>query len=241
MVKLKSRRIISVLIIILLLSACLLVACGNPIPREVEKIAIINGSFKDTYNLDEVVSLKDAKIRVTYTDGTGENIPITQDMISGLSTAICTNSATLTVTYKEKTATFVYKVVSDRNIESAVRLKAEWVEGETNYISVKASGVANSNLAAVSFTCTANNALTLNNATLTLSSKWALQYSAIDARNVRVVIYSKTGYDTLNTDGEICKINAVKGMGNAEVYLQSASFSNGERDFTIPPASLEIK
>jgi hypothetical protein len=39
MVKLKAKRIISVLIVVLLLSLCVLVACNNPISREVEKIA----------------------------------------------------------------------------------------------------------------------------------------------------------------------------------------------------------
>ena len=237
----KSRVIISTLIIALLLSVCVLTACSNPIGREVEKIAIINGSFKETYNLDEEVDLKNAKIRVTYTDGTGENIAITKDMISGLSTAICTNSATLTVTYKEKTATFIYKVVSDRNIETAVRLNASWISEDNEYVSVTASGVLDANVSAIAFTLTANEAVSFTSATLALSSKWGIQYSLINSRNVTVVIYAKNGYDTLSVDGEICRINAVKGMGNATIYLQSASFSNGEKDFIIPPTGIEVK
>ena len=237
----KSRVIISTLIIALLLSVCVLTACSNPIGREVEKIAIINGSFKETYNLDEEVDLKNAKIRVTYTDGTGENIAITKDMISGLSTAICTNSATLTVTYKEKTATFIYKVVSDRNIETAVRLNASWISEDNEYVSVTASGVVDAGVSAMAFTLTANEAVSFTSATLALSSKWGIQYSLINSRNVTVVIYAKNGYDTLSVDGEICRINAVKGMGNATIYLQSASFSNGEKDFIIPPTGIEVK
>ena len=241
MAKLKTKAIISVLIIVLLLSVCVLVACSNPIGREVEKIAIINGSFKDTYYLDEEVDLKNAKIRVTYTDGTGENIPITKDMISGLSTAICTNSATLTVTYKERTATFIYKVVSDRNIETAVRLNASWVSGDSECVVVTASGVVDAGVSAMAFTLTANEAVNFSSVTLSLSNKWGIQYSVINSRNVSVVIYAKNGYDTLSADGEICRINAVKGMGNATIYLQSASFSNGEKDYIIPPTGIEVK
>ena len=79
--------------------------------RKVESIEIIEEPIKTTYiqNYEEL-DVTGGKIRLTYNDGTTEEIDMTKEMASGFDNTIV-GPQTLTVTYEGKTATFEVTII----------------------------------------------------------------------------------------------------------------------------------
>ena len=77
----------------LVMALTALVACAQTEEKTVTKIEIVDGSFKESYVLDEIADLSGARIFVTYADGSTQFVPITPDMVSGLNTVNTTGTS----------------------------------------------------------------------------------------------------------------------------------------------------
>ncbi|MCQ2252428.1 MAG: glycoside hydrolase family 9 protein [Bacteroidales bacterium] len=71
---------------------------------------------KTTYMKGDALDVTGGTIKVTYSDNTTKLIAITKDMVKGFSSQAKNNNMTLTVTYEEKTTTYIVKIVELESI-----------------------------------------------------------------------------------------------------------------------------
>ena len=102
----------------------------NVLERKVKSIEIIEEPIKTTYiqNYEEL-DVTGGKIRLTYNDGTTEEIDMTVEMISGFNNTIL-GPQTLTVTYEGNTATFEVTIIE----KELVRIEIAQQPNKTIYI-----------------------------------------------------------------------------------------------------------
>ena len=98
--------------------------------RKVESIEIIEEPIKTTYiqNYEEL-DITGGKIRLTYNDGTTEEIDMIPEMVTGFDNAIL-GPQTLTVTYERQTVTFEVTIVE----KELVRIEIAQQPNKTTYI-----------------------------------------------------------------------------------------------------------
>lgn len=112
------RKIFNIFIIPVILVCALILTTGcsladffkpqNPGNKEISRIELTK-NIKTAYLLDDLIDLKDAKLRIVYNDETTNEIEITATMLSGFNTETIGNK-TLTITYAQKTTTVPYTV-----------------------------------------------------------------------------------------------------------------------------------
>ncbi len=234
-------KALALVFIIALLGVFLLSACKGE--KSVSSIRIVEGSFKESYLLDEKLTLTNAKIAVTYTDGSTENKPITADMVSGFDTSRTTTSAKLTVTYKGASVNFLYKVINSVSIDTSFRLALEVKEGTEHAgydVSVKASGAETvaEGIYCVRFTV-ASATVTLSNPKLAIKEGYGLHVEKLSVGSIVLVLYSLDGYTPLE-NGTILTLQSSKPISTGTLNIQNASMSNGISDFVLPATSITI-
>ncbi len=237
----KVIKVIALVFIITILCVFLLSACKGE--KTVSSIRIVEGSFKESYLLDERLTLTNAKIAVTYADGSTENKAITADMVSGFDTSKTTTSAKLTVTYKGASVNFLYKVINSVSIDTSFRLTLEVKEGTEHAgydVSVKATGAetVEEGIYCVRFTV-ASATVTLSNPKLAVKEGYALHVEKLSAGSMVFVLYSEDGHTPLE-NGVVVTLQATKPISTGTLNIQNASMSNGVSDFVLPATSLTI-
>ena len=90
-----------------------------PNTKTVEKITIKKQPKKTVYVTNEAIEAADGVLNVKYIDGTFEDVPMKDDMLSGYDIATA-GTQTVIVTYEDKTATFDILVKDETNIDSLV-------------------------------------------------------------------------------------------------------------------------
>lgn len=240
----KKRKLIIVATIVLVLTlAIFTTACGNR-EKNISSVAIADGSFKTVYALDEVPDYSSAILVVTYTDGSVANVNITADMVSGLSTARTVSGAKLTVTYKGKTSTFMYKVEGVVNVDTAVRIKLDATsDGGRNYVvSVKMTGVEQeeNGVYAVKFLLTGIDGINIGSVESALTEDYAVKVYTVSRSSVSVVIYSVSGYLCFDENAELIKVSVTKSASSGTLNAQSIYISDGTRDYVVPGATITI-
>lgn len=240
----KKRKLIIVLTLTLMLAlAVFATGCGSK-EKNVSSVAIADGSFKTVYALDEVPDYSSAILVVTYTDGSVANVSITADMVSGLSTARTVSGAKLTVTYKGKTSTFMYKVEGVVNVDTAVRIKLDATsDNDRNYVvSVKMSGAEQeeNGVYAVKFLLTAIDGINIGSVESALTEDYVVKIYAVSRNSVSVVIYSASGYLSFGENVELIKVAVTKSSNSGILNAQSIYISDGTRDYVVPGATITI-
>ncbi len=240
----KKRKLIIVATLALVLTlAIFMTACGSR-EKNVSSVAIADGSFKTVYALDEVPDYSSAILVVTYTDGSVANVNITADMVSGLSTARTVSGAKLTVTYKGKTSTFMYKVEGVVNVDTAVRIKlnATSDDGRNYVVGVKMTGVEQeeNGVYAVKFLLTGIDGINVGSVESALTEDYVVKVHTVSRSSVSVVIYSVSGYLSFAENVELIKVTVTKSANSGTLNAQSIYISDGTRDYVVPGATITI-
>ena len=239
----KNIGTIITVILLCLVFVCMLTACNKE--KAVSSIQIIQGSFKEIYALDEKLNLSASKILVTYTDGSTASISITEGMVSGFDTSTTTTGRTLSVTYKGKSANYIYKVQSSLSVETSFRFNIGVVENEskTGYdVDIKAdkASTVSGGVYALRFTLSTSGGIVLSEPTLKLTSAFKMEIYSVSVSSMVVVVYSESGYDCINDGDTILNVKATKPSSSGTISVQSGSISNGESDFVVPQSSYSI-
>lgn len=221
-----------------------LAACAQPSEKTVAKIEIVDGSFKESYVLDEKPDLTNSRILVTYADGSTKIVPITSDMISGLNTSVSAVNATLTVTYGGVSTQFNYRVISAEGVRTSFRLglSAEGT-GAQRTLTVAASGVqgVEKGVYAIAFDIAATGGVTVpGEISILYTGNWKFSVKRNSSTSLRVVLYSSGGAEALSGDCDLISLPATVSGASGTVSIQSASISDGTEDFTVPYSSLTL-
>ena len=236
----KILKSVIILVVACLIPVLLLTACAKE--KNVSSIQIVQGSFKEIYALDENLNLSHAKLLVTYTDGSTANVSITSAMVSGFDTSTTTTGRTLTVTYKGKSANFIYKVQNSVSVETAFRFNLGVAENEAKNgydVSIKAQNVGDG-IYALRFTLSTSGGIALIEPTLKLGSEFKMQIYSSSASSMVIVVYSASGYDSVPEGAEIFAVKATKPNEKGTINIQNASVSDGANDFIVPQAEYKI-
>lgn len=236
----KILKSVIILVVACLIPVLLLTACAKE--KNVSSIQIVQGSFKEIYALDENINLSHAKLLVTYTDGSTANVSITSAMVSGFDTSTTTTGRTLTVTYKGKSANFIYKVQNSVSVETAFRFNLGVAENEAKNgyeVSIKAQNVGDG-IYALRFTLSTSGGIALIEPTLKLGSEFKMQIYSSSASSMVIVVYSYSGYDSVPEGAEIFAVKATKPNEKGTINIQNASVSDGANDFIVPQAEYKI-
>lgn len=232
-----------VAIILLAVTALALVGCSGT-EKSVSSIAIAKGSFKEVYALDEVPDFTNAQIVVTYTDGSVANVPITAEMVSGLSTSVSVSGAKLTVTYKGITATFLYKVEGTVNVKTPVRIVATaTTENDLEYvITVKMKGIEQepNGVYAVGFTVASVGDISIGDMELVSETDCVIKTNRYSGGKMSVIIYSRNGYDSFVENGDVVRFTVTKTAKSGTVNIESISISDGTENKTVPGTTIKL-
>ncbi|MBO5775820.1 MAG: hypothetical protein J6R35_00435 [Clostridia bacterium] len=237
-----KRNKIVLFMIVVFLMVCAMVGCGNKKgdDKAVSSISIVAGSFKDSYELDEVPDFTNAKMIVNFKGGGSQTIAITPNMVTGLDTSTTTQARTLTVTYKGVTATFIYKVSGMITIDTSFRLGIAVSDADSELlITVKGSRASTlqNGVYAVAFTVSTTGGINLKDASLKISSGYLISVFKISDTALKVVLTSSTGYDALPDSCELVEIKATKPSSKGTINIQNATISDGELDYIVPSLS----
>ena len=230
-------KIAVILFVVSALSVCALSACNKE--KEVSSLQIVQGSFKESYALDEGLNLQNSKILVTYTDGSTANVAITEGMVSGFDTTKTTSGTTLTVSYNGKSVNFIYKVTNSIAIETSFRYGLE-VQQSTEHtgfdISIRAKNAdrVENGVYAMRFTISTTGGIVLSDLTLGLQEGFDMSVYSVSVNSAVIVIYSSDGYKPVPNDGIILKLKASKPGQLSTVTIQNASISDGQADYVVP-------
>lgn len=104
--------ILAVTILVALSAVLLLSACGGQDARLIS-VQVTRGTLKPTYTVGETVDLEGAYLTLTYSDGTTEEVELTQSMLSGEFNTRSEGSRTLIITYLDQSCKFSYTVIAD--------------------------------------------------------------------------------------------------------------------------------
>lgn len=237
----KMTKTIIILVIVCLLSVIVLTACSKE--KGVSSIQIVQGSFKEIYALDEKLNLTNAKIQVTYTDGSTANVAITENMVTGFDTSTTTTGKTLTVTYKGKTTNFIYKVQNSIAVDTSFRFNISMVENEgvtSAEIKADKASTVEGGVYALRFTISTTGGIVLSEPTLKLNNAFQMETYSVSVSSMVVVVYSVTGYDTITDGATIFSVKASKPVSSGTINVQSGSISNGVSDYVVPSTSYTI-
>ncbi|MBQ8177890.1 MAG: bacterial Ig-like domain-containing protein [Clostridia bacterium] len=234
-----SKRVLKALILTLLIcvfSLCALASCVSS-EKQVSSIQIVQGSFKESYNLDEGLNLTNAKILVTYLDGTSENVSVTQGMVSGFDTSKTTTGATLTITYREVSVNFIYKVANAVSIDTSFRYQFEVTDGGASSLDVAVKAINASKVEggvyAMRFTVSTTGGIALSDFKV-INDKFSMEYYQSSVSSVVFVVYSIDGYEPVVDNSTIITLKATKPSVLGTLNVQNASISDGEQDFVVP-------
>ena len=243
----RNRAVIlkaAVFMLALITALTLLAACVENTEKAVSKIEIVDGSFKESYALDEKPDYTNAKILVTYADGTTKFVPVTPDMVSGLDTSASSVNATLTVTYQGVSTQFNYRVISAEGVRTSFRLNlASEGSGAQRTLTVSASGVegVSAGVYAIAFNIAATGGATVpGEISMLYTGNWKITVTRNSATSVRVVLYSLSGAEALSGDCKLVSLPVTVSGTTGTVSIQSASISDGLEDFTVPTASISL-
>lgn len=256
------NKILKKLICIILLVAFLiaiLTACkkGRAIESPVEKIEILQGSFKSQYALDEQLDLSNAKIKVFYLSGETEEKSITIDMIAGFDTR--TNlpaTKTLEVVYRGVSTTFTYEVLGETHVTSPIRLVIEEAPDPEkgagycclNLYILHADEVTNG-IYALMFDVEKASELSIAVTTVVLSQRISAKWTTTPYENTEnpnkfsILAYAKNGQDALLTtidEGEstqkilLYSIRIKKPSSASTIHLKNITISDGTKDTKAP-------
>ena len=103
--------IVAMTIIVVLLGALSLSACDNQGARLVS-VQVSRGSLKSTYTVGEAIDLDGAMLTLTYSDGSTQEVALTESMLSGEFNTKTEGSRTLIITYYEQSCKFSYTVIA---------------------------------------------------------------------------------------------------------------------------------
>lgn len=232
----KKLVLLLTVVVIITVSCFGLAACKNKDAEIAVSAVIVDGSVKDTFDVDESFCYDTAKLSVTFKDGSVKEIPVDSSMLTEFDTST-TGLKTLTVTYGGITVNAEYEVVylnyPSREIATKARLKVNQSAYPTGIgREIVLSQGKDCGFRAVYFTVKGSDYLcdkSLN--TLDISTKYNVTVTPyfVDTKTIKFIIVSKTDFD----DGNIAVINFA-GVTNAEIILSEIVVSDGTKDYYLP-------
>lgn len=228
-----AKKLITVAVA-LLLCASVLAACAGKEP-EVSKINIVNGSFKESYNLDEQINYDNIQILITYKNDTKKQIKVQKDWITGLDVATTGINKKLIITYQGVSASFIYSVSYKANISTPVRLGI--TESGTDSYKVVQLALGNLDkmpIYAVKIDISLNG-LAFVSKEDNISEDWDVATKATQAK-LTLFFYSKNGGTRLQ-DGYLTELTL---SGQADQLFIEVSVSDGDSDHKAPDVSYKL-
>lgn len=238
----KKKTALAVVIVILL---ALLVSCSNS-EAEVESVSIRLNSFKSEYEVDEELSLTNAYVIVTDTDGKNKSVKIEPAMVKGFSTET-TGTRELYVEYEGvKSALVSYNTVytHDASVEinTASRVmitEREYATGAQYEIAYKAAGARADAIKLTLKSADYADELNINEQNIFISTDltgWEKEYKVVSSKEVSVLLY-KTAGDSLEADAVILTVIITdnKAVGK-DVILDDVTTADGTKNYYLPYA-----
>ena len=238
-------KLATLVLLVLSLSLFMLTACNKGDEgKVVSSIQIIQGSFKESYTLDEKLNLENAKILVSYKDGSTGNVAITSDMISGFDSSKTTTAGVLTVTYKGSSVNFTYAVTNAIAIETAFRYALSAVESEQGGYNLTVKGVGASSVVegvyAMRFTISTTGGIAISEIATPKPEKFGVSVYSPSVSSAVIVVYSLNGYESVTDNEAIITLKATKPTDKGTINIQNASISNGMTDFVVPASTYTL-
>lgn len=238
-------KVATLLLLVLSLSLFILTACNKGDEgKTVSSIQIVQGAFKESYTLDEKLNLENAKILVSYKDGSTGNVVITSDMISGFDSSKTTTAGVLTVTYKGVSVNFTYSVTNAIAIETAFRYALSAVEREQGGYELTVKGGNASSVTegvyAMRFTISTTGGIVISEINTPKPEKFGISIYSHSVSSAVIVVYSLNGYESVEDNEEIITFKATKPTNKGTINIQNASISNGVTDFVVPASTYTI-
>lgn len=236
------KCIFKILTILLLVVAFVFALCAcndGTSEKGVASIQVVQGSFKESYRLDERLDLTNAKILVTYVDGKTANVSVSEDMISGFDTSKTTTDGVLTITYKGVKVRYTYKVTNSIAIETSFRYSfvvSESAEHPGLDVQVKALNASKveEGVYATRFTLSTTGGMSLSNYAVQLGEGFSMETYSVSVNSIVFVIYSVDGYEPIGDGATLISIRASKPSVMGTLNIQNASISNGIADYVVP-------
>lgn len=232
----KKSVLILTAVVIIVISCFGLAACKNRDAEIAVSAVIVDGSVKETFDVDEEFCFDTAKLSVTFKDGSVREIAVDDTMLTEFDTST-TGLKTLTITYGGIVLNAEYEVVylnyPSREIVTKARLNVNQSAYPTGIgREIVLSQGEESGFCAVYFTVKGSDFLcdkSLN--TLDISTKYNVTATPyfVDTKTIKFIIVSKTDF----ADGNIAVINFA-GVTNAEVSLTEIVVSDGTKDYYLP-------
>ncbi|MDR2267417.1 MAG: hypothetical protein LBE09_07560 [Christensenellaceae bacterium] len=230
-----NKILINILIIAIALTT--LVACKS---KGAIKLEIAEGSFKQTYDLDEELDLAKAKMRVWYSASSSIEIAINRAMISGFDSHITGESKKMLISYDGATTEVAYNVFSDIDVDTPFRLSAESTSDDKIIIKTKNVERVSEGVWATSFTMYLSGVKFISGDSLA-GSGFDIQCTYSDDI-LKVVLYSLGEYK-VTSSGSLIQLNVEK-FANTTIHrvsITNIKMSNGISDYQkIPDATINI-
>lgn len=123
----KNHVVLVLFVLILVCSLLFAVSCDKKSGNTILSIEAVNDTFVTVYTVGDDINLDGSMIRIHYSDGSSELIPVTLDMIdkSSFSTAFPANRKTLKIIYQNFVCTIPYQV---KDNQSEITVKNAYLE-----------------------------------------------------------------------------------------------------------------
>lgn len=234
-----KKRVFKAFVFILALTVFVLLPACSDDRGDVVSLAFVEGSFKETYVMDEALDLTSAYILVTYENGSVERVQVTESMVSGFSSAVQTASGRLTVTYGGQSIIWMYRVTGTGNVQTPFRLSISATDAAGVY-EIAAGGVdmVSPGVYAFAFDISVGTGMSLGGECLLLAEGFSFTSRlSEDGRNLGIVMWSADGATPLAGNGAVCSFTV---SGTGSVTIQNASVSDGTADYTVPQHTYTI-
>jgi len=230
-----NKKAFSAIVIALILALCLgaLSSCAKE--KQVSRIQILGGSFKDNYSLDETVDYDKLYIIVTYKDGDTARVKVQPEWIEGFDLSTTGSRKALTVNYKGAKAEYLYSVTYKYSVTSPVRLSA--TKGDANgkkEITLALANLDRMPAYAVRVDISLNG-MKYEGREDTLPEGWGATQNASGGK-LSLLFFAADG--TAPLEGGLTKVYL---SGQSDTIYLEAVISDGVSDHRLPDISLGIK
>lgn len=232
-----TKRWIVIIVLIMLFASVLSACAGTEIT--LVSVAVEEGTIKTAYSLNETIDLTGARLILTYSSGAPSSIAITEDMLTGLSTANV-GVFSMVVTYQGRRTSLSYSVstnssitvisaepenfITDYFVNETIRLSGAKVNVVFSDGTVDSFEVTSAMVAASSFnTKTATSANSSRNLQITISTKAGIASCTVEySVRERAAIYS---FSIKNAPELVFQQNSLNARSTLDTILSMQEFT----------------
>lgn len=235
----KKKVVIITILIIVVFSLSGIISACKPGVTQIDRIDVVTGGLKEFYALDEQMNFSDAKIKVYYTDGSSLIVLVNPEMLEGFDTSTTKENASMKITYENHSVTFTYSVTNSVPVQTPFRIQLVKKEEDGRDVTLNVRAVAlekSGPVYAVMLTLQSSSDSKINSVTLKQDG-----FSKTETWSgntlVSIVIFSNDGISAISEDSIILEVSTTRNAKTGSINCQSISISDGEEDYSVPPAT----